>query len=978
MKQQRVIIALFLISVISACTPKSQYVTKTATDPNGYKYTYVTNDPYNLRIYTLKNGLTAYLSLNTDEPRIQTFIPVKAGSSYDPADNTGLAHYLEHMMFKGTSKIGTINWDEEKKLIDQISSLYEQHKAETNIQNKKLIYSKIDSLSNLAAQYVAPNEYEKLITSIGGSELNAYTTNERTVYMCNIPSNEVEKWLQIESERFFNPVLRIFHTELETVYEEFNMGQDSDRSKTYEKIMSLLFPNHPYGQQTTIGKAEHLKNPSMVNILKYQHKYYVPNNMAICLSGDLDYEKTIQLIDKYFGQKQANNIEPKKMPVEKPIDTIIRANVYGPQSEFLYLGYRFNGVNSNDQKMVTLIDYMLNNSKAGLFDLHLNQQQKVLRSASFNNFLKDYGMHVLYGMPRQGQTLEDVENLLISELDNIKKGNFDDDLILSCINDLKLNNIREQENNDRAHTFAISFANGSNWQDELKFNSELEKITKQQVIDYANKNYNNNYIVVYKRNGADTTVVKVDKPKITPVTLNRDNESDFSKNLKASQSERLKPVFLDFEKQIETRQLTQDIKFRYIKNPSNDLFKLTYIVDMGKNHNKKLSLAIDYLPYLGTNKYTAAQLQKEFFKYGLSFGVSTSDNRSYVYIEGLEQNAATAINLLEHILANAKADTLAYKKFIEGITKKRANNKLEPNYILRRAMMNYAMYGPSSSFTDILQQNEMEQINPDELTGYISQLTSYKHQVFYYGKKNIDEAFDLVQKNHVIPQKINELPVEKTYQQLDIKKPIVYFTNYDMVQAYVLRLTKGTLLQNQLAPQILLFNDYYGSGLSSIVFQEIRESRGGVYSAYSAFTTPDKPDKAHYNYSFIATQPDKIDELLTHFNSILNNMPEAKTQFDNTKESLMKQIETSRIIKDNIFWTYIDATEKGIDYDEREFVYNYLKDADIQKFKEFFNQHVSNKNAVYLVLGNKKAVNFNTLKKFGDVKELSLDEIFNY
>ncbi len=978
MKNYALIILASVFAILSGCT-QTGYKTEVKTDVNGYTYETVTNDPYNLRIYTLKNGLKAYLSVNKDEPRIQTFIPVKAGSTYDPQDNTGLAHYLEHMMFKGTPKLGTINWDKEKVLIDELSDLFEQHKAEKDPEKKREIYKEIDRVSQEAAMYVAPNEYDRTISAIGGKYTNAYTTNERTVFMNNIPSNELDKWLQLESERFFNLVLRVFHTELETVYEEFNMGQDRDGNKLYYKMLDLLFPNHPYGQQTTIGKAEHLKNPSMVNIKKYYSKYYVPNNIAICLSGDFDPEETIQLIDKYFGSVESKAIEPKVNPKEDPITEVKEAEVFGPEKESLIFAFRFNGTNSNDELMITLIDYMLSNSNAGLIDLNLNQQQKVLHAGCGYNFMKDYGMHIFKGTPREGQSLEEVRDLLLGEIDHIKKGEFDDWLIQASINNMKLDDIRGQENNFRAHKFAIAFANEVSWENELKVFDDMEKVTREQIMQFANEKYTDkNYVIVYKRKGEDANVVKVDKPEITPVDLKRENESEFFKILTAQETEPINPVFIDFNKKITTKEFATGVKFSYIKNNTNELFKLIYIIDMGKDHDKKLALAVKYLPYLGTDKYTPAELQQEFFKYALNFGVSTGNDRSYVYISGLEENAEKAAELLEHMLANVVPNQESYNKYIEGIAKKRADKKLDKREILFYAMYNYGIYGENSGYRNILSQEDMENINPEELTNLIKGITKKEHQLFYYGQKSVDEVMAILKKNHAIPKKLETIPEPVKYTELPIDKPIVYFIDYDMVQTQMIILSKDEVLNNKLTPNARLFNEFYGGGLSSIVFQEIRESRALAYSAFSYFTTPNRIGKSHYNYSYIATQPDKLKAASDAMITLLNEIPEAENQFELSKESIKKNIETERIIKDRIFWSYLSAKDRGLDYDSRKDVYDYMKVATMDDFTGFFNKHISNKEYIYLVIGNKNMVDFNVLKGLGPIKELTLNEVFNY
>ncbi|MBN1117813.1 MAG: insulinase family protein, partial [Bacteroidales bacterium] len=441
------VLGLFAVFAFGACTTSSQkYKTIEKTDSNGYSYKEVTNDPLKTRIYTLKNGLTVFLSPNADEPRVTCLVGVRAGSTSDPVETTGLAHYFEHMMFKGTEEMGTVNWEEESKLIAQIEALYEKHLATDEPAEKKAIYKEIDRLSQEAAKYVATNEYDKLMTSIGAKNTNAGTSYESTIYINDVPVNELEKWAKIESERFHGIILRLFHTELETVYEEFNMYQDRDSERQFQTMMSTLFPNHPYGR-AIIGYPEHIKNPSMINIQEFFKTFYVPNNMAVALSGDINYEETIQLIDKYFGDLEYKDLPKIVQPVEEPITEIIKKEVEGPEPENVMLAYRVGGIGSYDQPYCEIIDMLLNNSQAGLIDLNLVQKQKVLYAGSFYYPLKDYGLQVMQGAPLTGQSLDEVVALITSQLDSIKAGNFDEWLIEAVINDIKLSKIRRQEQN---------------------------------------------------------------------------------------------------------------------------------------------------------------------------------------------------------------------------------------------------------------------------------------------------------------------------------------------------------------------------------------------------------------------------------------------------------------------------------------------------------------------------------------------------
>ncbi len=514
-----------------------------------YSYETVDNDPLNARIYTLDNGLKVYMTVDKDEPRIQTFIAVATGSKNDPHDAQGLSHYLEHMLFKGTDKFGTKDYEKEKPFIDTIIALYEQRRQVTDPEERKAIYHRIDSVSYLASEYAIANEYDKMMASIGAKETNAYTSVEQTVYTNDIPSNQLSKWLTIEAERFRHPVMRLFHTELEAVYEEKNTNLDNDNSKVWEALYEGLFQKHTYGTQTTIGSVDQLKNPSIQKIIDYYNERYVPNNMAICLSGDFDPDKTIKLIDEKFGTLQNKPVPEFTPPVEDPINGPIVKDVYGPSQEFLRFGYRIGGANTKDADIAVILEYILSNGTAGLIDLNLNQDQKVIDAYASTDINKDYSVIYFGGKPREGQSLEDVKNLLMDQIKLLKEGKFPDWLIPAIISNFKLSQLRSFEKNEsRADAFVNAFVLGTPWEKYINGIDRLSQVTKDEVVNFANENLNDNYVIVYKKIGEDTSIQKVEKPEINPVKINRDDESEFVQEIISEPSGEVKPVFVDYKK----------------------------------------------------------------------------------------------------------------------------------------------------------------------------------------------------------------------------------------------------------------------------------------------------------------------------------------------------------------------------------------------------------------------------------------------
>ncbi|WP_298480150.1 M16 family metallopeptidase [uncultured Maribacter sp.] len=968
---------LFLLSC-KTNTEKEGYISSSIKDANGFTYETVKNDPTGLRLYTLENGLKVYLSKNAEEPKIQTLIAVRAGSKYDPADNTGLAHYLEHMVFKGTDKIGTQDFEKENVLLKEISNLYEAHKKEKDIIKKKEIYKKIDSISLKASGIAIANEYDKMVGSLGAEGTNAFTSNEQTVYVNKIPSNELDKWLSVESERFKTLVLRLFHTELEAVYEEFNRGQDSDSRKQYYAVLEGLYPNHPYGTQTTLGKSEHLKNPSMEAIHAYFDAYYVPNNMAVIMVGDIDFEETIKKVNSAFGTYKNKEVIHPTFPEEISLAASVKKEVYGPTAESVYVAFRTKGKGDKQEVMVTLIDYMLANSSAGLIDLNLNQKQMVQNASSYTNFDNDYGFHLLYGMPKQGQTLDEVRDLLLEQVDKIKKGEFEDWLLGAVVNDLRLSKIKSfEKSSSTAYEYLDAFIGFQDWNSRLGMLDEMKKITKEQVVAFANELYGDNYVEVHKIKGEDKNIVKVENPGITPIKLNRDKESNFLKEFNAVSSPNLKPQYVDYKSAIKETKTENGLKVSYIENPNNDIFNLSIIFDMGKDNDPMVSLAAGYLNYLGTDKFSPEELKQEFYKIGISYSVNAADDKTYVGISGLKENLNAGLELLEHLWANAVPDQESYDKYVDKILKGRQDSKTQKGNIFWNGLMSYSKYGGNSRLRDIYSMSQLRTITPKELVEKVKMLKEYKQRIFYYGK-DIDNAIASLNKNHAIDvSALKEFPERKKYVENETGGN-VYFVDYDMVQSEMLLLAKGAEFDAKKMAVSRLFNTYFGSGLSSIVFQEIRESKSLAYSAFSRYSNAREKGNSDYIMAYVGTQANKLPEAVDAMMELMTNMPEAEEQFNHAKEATLKKIAAQRITKSNIFWTYESLKKRGYDNDNREDMYNAIKDMKLSDLKTFFNSNIKGENYNVMVIGNKKDIDFKALKKLGKVQEMDIDELFNY
>lgn len=947
------------------------------TDKNGFSYTTVSNDQSGVRVYTLKNGLKVYLAKNTNAPRIQTYIPVRTGSNNDPVDNTGLAHYLEHMMFKGTSKIGTQNWEKEKVLIQQISDFYEQHKVEKDVEKKKAIYKKIDEVSQEASKYAIANEYDKAISSLGATGTNAHTWFDETVYKNNIPSNELEKWFKVEQERFSELVLRLFHTELEAVYEEFNRAQDNDSRLVNYEMMDALFPTHPNGQQTTIGRSEHLKNPSMVAIHKYFNEYYVPNNYALVLVGDLDFDKTILLAEKYFGQFQAKELPQKRYPTEKPLDKIITRVVKSPTAPRLQMAWRSDSNGTKNAKLTEIISQILSTSSAsvGLLDLNLNQKQKVLSSSAYNLALKQYGYFALVAVPKENQSLDEVKKLLLEQIGLVKKGQFPDWMLTAIINDLKLRREKLLESADGLASYIYdSYIQGRTWKRELEEFQEYEKITKEEVVKFANDFFKENYVVVYKERGENDKLVRVENPGITPIRLNREVQSSFLKNLQEQEVEEIKPQFVDFLKEIKIDKINGK-KLSFIENRNNNIASMNYIFNFGTDNDKELSTAFTLLEYLGTDKYLSEEIKQEFFKIGVTYRFQVGVDRVSIMLSGLEENLVAGAKLLDHWLENVKADEGIYKTLVNTILEARDVAKKDKNRIMA-ALTNYARYGRESRFRDVVSQERLTSAKSTEFTKKLKTITDYPYEIFFYGKDL--EKFKKGMASVVNKNKREVVPSPAKVYPEPVAEGKVYFVNYDMVQVEMSRVGRGGEVNPQDFGKISVFNEYFGRGLSSIVFQEIREARSLAYSAYVSYVRPNELKKHDYISTYIGTQANKLSQAIGAMDELMVNLPQIQTQFDNSKNSVLKQIASNRTTKQNIYFNYLMMQKLGVNYDIGRDVYQEVQNLSLNKLTDFYNRKVKPIVFNTAIIGKKENLDMNAISQMGELVELSLEEIFGY
>ncbi len=952
---------------------------------HAYKYDYETtpDDPMKTLVYTLPNGLKVYMSVNKDQPRIQTNIAVRVGSKNDPPETTGLAHYFEHMMFKGTEDFGTTDYAREKPLLDQIESLFEVYRNTTDSVARADLYHQIDSISYIASTIAIPNEYDKLMTSIGANGTNAYTSQDYTCYVEDIPSNELERWAMVQANRFEKPVLRGFHTELETIYEEKNMSMTKDSRKMTEAMLAGLFPNHPYGQWTVLGHQQHLKNPSITNIKNYHKQWYVPNNFAILMSGDFDPDNAVDIITKYFGHLKPNpNLPVLPVTTETPITEPKKVEVYGQEAEALILAWPFPGTNDPAIPVLKIVDAMLNNGKAGLIDLDLNKKQLTQGVDAGTWDLSDRTAYLIQGSPKEGQTLDEVRDLILGELAKLRNGDFDESLIEASINNTKLalENIIET-NRGRVSLMEQAYLYNKPIDYVNRNLATQARLTKKDIVDFANKYLrDDNYLAVYKLQGKDPNELKIAKQPITPIAVNRDTTSAWLDNFMSMRTKPIEPVFLDFDKDL--TKITSNggkIPVLYKKNETNDIFQLIFVYDFGtSNWDKNLGQLGSYFPLLGTKDMTAEDLAKKFYEIACNYYLSVGGNRSSVVISGLSENMPEALKLVEDVMANAVPNADSWSALVDRTIKGRDNakkNQIQNFSALRR----YATYGPELIKENTVTNDELRALDPKHLTDLLSKMNSMDHRIIYYGPMSEQELTANLDKLHRVPKKLTPAPARKQWLAVQPTETTVFITPYDANQLYMSQTTSdGKKFDPTIEPTLALYNEYFGGGMNSIVFQEMREARSLAYSAAAVMSSPSYKDNTYSYFTYIATQNDKLDNALDGFDEIIENMPRSENAFNLAKEGLDSRLRTERIIKDDVAWTYIRAQDLGETTDDRKDLFEALPGLTLDDVVDFQQKYVKGRTYNIAILGRVEDLDLDSLGKRGRVVQLTQEDIFGY
>ena len=932
-------------------------------------------DPLNLKETSLSNGMKVFLVENHDKPEISGSFVVNVGSKNDPADNTGMAHYLEHMLFKGTQTLGTIDFEKEKVYLDEINNLYDQLAKETELEKRNSIQKKINEASNKAAQYALPNEFDRIIAEMGGTKLNAFTSADMTVYLNVFPPNQIEKWLDVYVHRFENPVFRLFQSELETVYEEKNRSMNEPINSLFEYFLENFYEGHPYGDQTTLGKTEHLKNPSLSTMYSYFYKYYVPNNMALVLVGDFDSETILPIIKEKLNQLPYKALEDDDNFPLKPFEGRKTLNVKSSPIKISAYGYRVDGTAKMNYPLNDVLTELLtNDTETGLLD-ELRTSGEVMGTMMMNIPYNDYGALVVVNIPKLiGQSFEEAEALLFAKFDSLKSGGFKEETLESIKNGLlKQKKLSMETNEEIAYGLYEYFISGKDWNEIINYDNQLESITKADVVAYAKTVFVDNYLALYSKMGS-TKKDKIQKPERDPVVSKSIEKSEYYKTFLTIKEQPLAPVFIDFSKDISSSELSNNGLYVQTRNPKNNIFDLTFRWSIGNYNNASLTYLAAYLNRVGTNKTDFVNYRKEIQKLNASYYFYADEEYFYLEINGEDEKLDQTIDLVNDLVQGAAVDNSKIKELIEEAKTELKFEKSSPGNIVK-ALREYAIYGEESTYLKMHTAKEVAKITPQNYLALFEDVKTYPLTVHYTGnnkeaKLKINQIFKVSASQKVEKSILDRKEIQRT-------ENIIYFINQKRsTQANIhFDFPVGTVPKNEYY-KLNAFNEYFGKGMSSLVFQEIREFRSLAYASFGFCRPAPTPENNTMFNGYVGCQNDKTIEAMQVMLDLINNMPEKPERIDYIKGATIRSSLTSVPGFRNLISQIEKWQDAGFNQDPRlEFQSNY-ENLSFNDILEFYQKYLKGKPVTISIVGDKKQIDLKQLEKFGEIIHLKTKDVY--
>ena len=931
--------------VFACCSYQSQ-----AEDLNALK----------VKEYRLENGLTVWLNEDHSQPKVFGAVVVKAGAKDCP--DTGIAHYFEHMMFKGTDRIGTLDYESEKVLLDSIAMKYDELAMTEDTAARARLQKEINELSIRSSEYVIPNEFNRLINRFGGSGLNAATSYDATIYFNTFSPQYMVQWAEINSERLINPVFRLFQSELETVYEEKNMYGDFIGGQVMDTLMARYFGPHPYAYPI-IGSTKNLKNPRLTEMHKFFEDYYVASNMALILSGDFDAQQVMPILEKAFSRIRSGNAPKQEKVMLPPFNgrETMKVKVPIPFIKAMGLGFRGVSANHEDQVALNIAVNLLNNANGTGYLDKLMVEHKLMGALAINESMNEAGILAVAIMPKLLiQSYSSAEKMVWDEINRVKNGDFSDEMF----NSLKLEQKRQYasslENIDSRATIMMNlFSQGKSWNDYLNEVARIESITKEDVVRVAQKYFSNNYLCVTKSTGKYPKD-NLPKPAFSPVVpRNADASSSYAKQLEKIPEQQVAPRIIDFEKDVKTSKLTPLVTLYTTPNPLNDIFTLNISYGIGALEQPELMQLTNYLQLLGTESLSFEQFRSRLQSIGSTLAFDVTPDAFVMKVTGFDNPIDETMKLVGDFIRHAKADDKKLRQIVDDAkVSEKAFFKSGDN--VASALLEQVKYGDQSRYLRKLSLSQIKKLKGKDMLAIYDKVRSVQCDLHYCGTLPVEKVIGTIRQH---------LPLERTtvasnspyYRELkQYDRPTVFFIDMpDMAQSIVYGYVKGDPVDDKASRHASrLFSVYFGGDMSSLMFQEIREFRSFAYRTSGRYQLPNHAHKgtAGSFTAMLSTQSDKTLDALGVLDSLIREMPLKPERVEAVKQTLVNRINNDYPPFRNLSEKVASARMEGFDRDPAEEFLRDIATMDMQDISRFYREQISGRPVVYVIAGNRKHI----------------------
>ena len=951
--------------VFACCSYQSQ-----AEDLNALK----------VKEYRLENGLTVWLNEDHSQPKVFGAVVVKAGAKDCP--DTGIAHYFEHMMFKGTDRIGTLDYESEKVLLDSIAMKYDELAMTEDTAARARLQKEINELSIRSSEYVIPNEFNRLINRFGGSGLNAATSYDATIYFNTFSPQYMVQWAEINSERLINPVFRLFQSELETVYEEKNMYGDFIGGQVMDTLMARYFGPHPYAYPI-IGSTKNLKNPRLTEMHKFFEDYYVASNMALILSGDFDAQQVMPILEKAFSRIRSGNAPKQEKVMLPPFNGRETMKVKFPIPFIKAMGLGFRGVSANheDQVALNIAVNLLNNSNGTGYLDKLMVEHKLMGALAINESMNEAGILAVAIMPKLLiQSYSSAEKMVWDEINRVKNGDFSDEMF----NSLKLEQKRQYasslENIDSRATIMMNlFSQGKSWNDYLNEVARIESITKEDVVRVAQKYFSNNYLCVTKSTGKYPKD-NLPKPAFSPVVpRNADASSSYAKQLEKIPEQQVAPRIIDFEKDVKTSKLTPLVTLYTTPNPLNDIFTLNISYGIGALEQPELMQLTNYLQLLGTESLSFEQFRSRLQSIGSTLAFDVTPDAFVMKVTGFDNHIDETMELVGDFIRHAKADDKKLRQIVDDAkVSEKAFFKSGDN--VASALLEQVKYGDQSRYLRKLSLSQIKKLKGKDMLAIYDKVRSVQCDLHYCGTLPVEKVIGTIRQH---------LPLERTtiasnspyYRELkQYDRPTVFFIDMpDMAQSIVYGYVKGDPVDDKASRHASrLFSVYFGGDMSSLMFQEIREFRSFAYRTSGRYQLPNHAHKgtAGSFTAMLSTQSDKTLDALGVLDSLIREMPLKPERMEAVKQTLVNRINNDYPPFGNLSEKVASTRMEGFDRDPAEEFLRDIATMDMQDISRFYREQISGRPVVYVIAGNRKHIDMKKLAEYGTIIKVKKKDIY--